>query len=211
MKKFLLIFAALTLGIVGGGCGKEDMPEDALKDIQLAIANQDRQLLESRVDSKKFLNDLYSNVTNEIADNIDKFHASYPDDPYFWNTPQFIRKYNEDHRLFYMSFVDASVNAYFDKETKADNFLNIFAIQCAKEFKNICAAINTKSDAAIITGNYATINFRVTGDDTPYGQFIGDLNFKFAFEKGEDKNLNELMPALVDKAELVWPETMLNK
>ena len=50
MKKILLLVAALTLGITGGCGTKEDTPEDALKDIQTAIANQDRQLIESRVD-----------------------------------------------------------------------------------------------------------------------------------------------------------------
>lgn len=219
MKKFyLLLLTALTLGITGG-CGKEDTPEDALRDIQMAIANQDRQLLETRVDTDKFLNTIYTDVTSEIADNVTELHNRYPDDPYFWNTPQFIRKYNEEHRGFYMSFVNASVDAYFDPEIKPDNFLNIFAIQCAKEFKNLCSAMETKSAPAKITGSHAMIDFEIKGDSTPYGQFLGELKFRFGFDKSEDgrwrltkiENLNELIYPLVDKAELVWPETILNK
>ena len=219
MKKFyIMLFAALTLGITGG-CDKEDTPEDALKDIQIAISKQDRQLIQSRVNVDKFLNDLYSDVTIELADNVETFHKSYPDDPYFWNTPQFIKKYNEDKRDFYMSFVTASVNAYFDPETKPDNFISLFAIQCAKEFKNICAAMDTKTSPAKIQGDHALIDFEVNGDETPYGKFLGNLTFRFGFDKDKDgrwqltkiENLGELMPALVDKAELVWPENVLYK
>ena len=218
MKKFyVLLLAALTLGITGGCGGKEDTPEDALVDIQTAIANQDRQLIDSRVDVDKFLDNLYSDVTVELADNVEQFHNAYPDDPYFWNTPQFIRKYNEEKRGFYMSFVNASVNAYFDPEMKADTFINLFAIQCAKEFKNICAAMDTKSSPAVIQGDHAFIDFEINGDDTPYGKFMGNLTFRFGFEKNEKgrwqlkkiENLNTIMPAIVDKAELVWPEYAL--
>ena len=214
MKKFLLLVAALALGI-SGGCGtKEDTPEDAFRDIQTAIAKQDRQLIESRVNVDKFLNDLYGDVTNQIADNITELHNRYPDDPYFWNTPEFIRKYNEEKRSFYMSFVTASADAYFDSETKPDNFVNLFAIQCAKEFKNICAAMETKTSPAKIQGDHAIIDFEINGDSTPYGQFVGNLTFRFGFEKDKDgrwhlvniENLNELIFPIVDKAELVWPD-----
>jgi len=219
VKKFLLIFAALTLGITGSGCGsEEDTPETALNDIKIAISNQDRQLLESRVDTDKFLNDLYSDITVEIADNISELHNRYPDDPYFWNTPEFIRKYNEDKRSFYMSFVNASVEAYFNPDMKMDNFINIFAIQCANEFKNLCAAMDTKLSPAKIQGNHAFIEFELNGDDTPYGKFVGNLNFRFGFDKDDKgrwhlvkiENLNELIFPLVDRAELVWPEYIVN-
>ena len=218
MKKiYVLLLTALALGITGGCGTKEDTPEEALKDIQTAIANQDRQLIESRVDVDKFLNGLYSDVTEELADHVADFHSRYPEDPYFWNTPQFIRKYNEDHRGFYMSFVNASVDAYFNPELQPDNFLNIFAIQCAKEYKNLCAAMNTKVSKATIEGDHATIDFELTGDETPYGEFLGNLKFKFGFDKDNEgrwhlnkiENLGEMMPALVDKAELIWPETIL--
>lgn len=214
MKKILLLVAALTLGITGGCGTKEDTPEDALKDIQTAIANQDRQLIESRVDVDKFLDNLYSDITVQIADNIPELHNRYPDDPYFWNTPEFIRKYNEEKRGFYMSFVNASANAYFDPEMKPDDFVKLFAIQCAKEFKNICAAMETKTNPAKIEGNHASIDFEVNGDATPYGQFIGNLTFRFGFEKDKEgrwhliniENLNEIIFPIVDKAELVWPD-----
>ena len=73
MKKFcFLMIAALALGITGSGCGKEDMPEDALKDIQVAIAKQDKELLATRVDVDKFLDMTYDDVTEAIA-NIPTF------------------------------------------------------------------------------------------------------------------------------------------
>ena len=212
MKKFLLLIAAFALGI-SGGCGtKEDTPEDALRDIQTAIANQDKQLIESRVNIDEFLNNLYSDVKNQIADNITELHNRYPNDPYFWNTPEFIRQYNEDKRSFYMSFVTASVNAYFDPNIKPDNFVNLFAIQCAKEFRNICAAMDTKISPAEIQGEHASIDFDLNGDTTPYGQFVGKLTFRFGFDRDENgrwrltniENLNELIFPIVDRAELVW-------
>ncbi len=217
MKKFLFILAALTLGITSGGCGKGDTPEEALKDIQTAIANQDRKLIENRVDVEKFLNNLYGDVTIELADNVETFHKNYPDDPYFRNTPQFIKNYNEEKRNFYMSFVNASVNAYFDRDMKGDNFISLFAIQCANEFKNLCAAMQTKSSEAKIQGDHAIIDFEINGDDSPYGKFLGNLKFRFGFDKDKNnrwhltkiENLDELMPALVDRAELVWPEYAL--
>ena len=214
MKKILLLVAALTLGITGGCGTKEDTPEEALKDIQTAIANQDRNLIDSRVNVDKFLNDLYSDITIQIADNIPELHNRYPDDPYFWNTPEFIRKYNEDKRSFYMSFVIASANAYFDPEMKADNFVNLFAIQCAKEYRNICSAIDTKVNPAKVQDDHATIDFEIIGDATPYGQFVGNLTFRFGFDKDKDgrwhltkiENLKEIIFPIVDKAELVWPD-----
>ena len=212
MKKFLLLIAAFALGI-SGGCGtKEDTPEDALRDIQTAIAHQDRQLIESRVNVDEFLNNLYSDVKDQIADNITELHNRYPNDPYFWNTPEFIRQYNEDKRSFYMSFVIASVNAYFDPNIKPDNFVNLFAIQCAKEFRNICAAMDTKINPAKVQGEHASIDFELNGDTTPYGQFVGKLTFRFGFDRDENgrwrltniENLNELIFPIVDRAELVW-------
>ena len=220
MKKFyLLIVAALALGITSGGCGKEDTPEEALKDIQTAIANQDRQLLETRVDVDGFLDLTYTDLTEQIATNVEELHSRYPDDPYFWNTPEFIKTYNESHRGFYLSFVNASVKAYFDPNTAPDNFINVFAIQCAKEFKNICSAMETKTRKIKIDGDHATVDFELKGDSSPYGQFIGDMTFRFAFDKdGEGRwklikiaNLNELIYPLVDKAEIVWPEYIVNK
>ena len=89
------MIAALALGITGG-CGKDDdTPEDALRDIQTAIANQDRTLIESRVNVDKFLNTTYSDITTQIANNVKKLHENYPNDPYFCNSPQFILQYNE--------------------------------------------------------------------------------------------------------------------
>ncbi|MBR1397580.1 MAG: hypothetical protein IJ563_08625 [Selenomonadaceae bacterium] len=218
MKKIcFLMIAALALGITGSGCGKEDMPEDALKDIQVAIAKQDKELLATRVDVDKFLDMTYNDVTEAIANNVGELHNRYPDDPYFWNTPQFIRTYNDSHRNFYMSFVNASVNAYFDPNVKLDSFINIFAIQCANEFKNLCAAMNTKIINTKVEGSHAFVDFEVKGDSTHYGQFVGDMTFKFKFEKDDSgrwrlskiENIDELIYPLVDRAELVWPETIM--
>ena len=212
------MIAALALGITGG-CGKDDMPEDALRDIQTAIANQDRTLIESRVDVGKFLNTTYSDITTQIANNVTKLHENYPNDPYFWNSPQFILKYNEAHRAFYMSFINASVDAYFNPDIKLDSFINIFASQCAKEFKNLCTAMSTKVNKSKIEGNHATIDFEIAGDDSLYGKFIGNMTFKFGFEKDDSgrwrlikiENLDELIYPLVDRAEIVWPEYVFNK
>ena len=220
MKKiYLLLVATLTLGIVGGGCGKSDTPESAMQDIQTAIANRDRTLIESRVDVDKFLNSMYSDITTQIAANINKLHENYPDDPYFWNKPDFILKYNEAHRAFYMSFVEASVDAYFKPKDKVDSFVDVFAMQCANEFKNLCAAMNTKVNESQIDGNHAVILFEITGDSSPYGQFIDNMTFKFGFDKDKDdrwiltkiENMDELIYPLVDRAELVWPEYILSK
>ena len=113
-----------------------------------------------------------------------------------------------------MSFVNTSANAYFDPEMKPDDFVKLFAIQCAKEFKNICAAMETKTNPAKIQDNHASIDFEVNGDSTPYGQFIGNLTFRFGLEKDKNgrwhlvsiENLNEIIFPIVDKAELVWPD-----
>lgn len=219
LKKVMIVMAMMSLGLISGGCDKEDTPEDALRDIQTAIANQDRILMETRVNVDKFLDNLYSEITVELADNVETFHNAYPNDPYFWNTPQFIRKYNEDKRNFYMSFVKTMVQAYFDKNLKPNTFINIFSMQCASEFKNICAAMDTKSSEAKIQGDHALIDFEINGDDTPYGKFVGQLHFRFGFERDENKrwhlikieNLNEIMPHLVDRAEIVWPDYALYK
>ncbi|MBQ3452122.1 MAG: hypothetical protein IJG32_07640, partial [Selenomonadaceae bacterium] len=82
----------------------------------------------------------------------------------------------------------------------------------ANEFEKIRAATNATIKETRIKDDHATIILELAGDSSLRGQFIGQMTFELAFHRDEKnrwhfdriENLDELMPPLVDKAELVW-------
>ena len=210
----LKLFAPLILSavILLTGCARDDSPEAALNEIKIALAERDEAKLSARVDTDEFFSQTYDAATVALANNYDEYHAKYPDDPYFNHSAEFLTEYNSVHKERHLKFLDGVKDSFFDKvPTPAVPEENPTAY-VADEFNKICSVTSATVTDTIINGDKATVVVDVRGDNSLRGLFVGQWTFKLAFHRDEqdrwhfDKiaNLDELTPALVDKAELVW-------
>lgn len=211
MKKFLapLILSAL---IFLTGCGQEDTPEAALNEIKIALAERDSKKLSERVDLDKFFSETYDTTTIELADKYDDYQTKYPDDPYFQHSAEFLTTYNTEHKNLHLKFLDGVKNSFFSKMPEPSTPEENPTAYVANEFEKIRQAADATIKETRIDDDRATIILDVQGDNSLRGQFIGQMTFELAFHRDEKNrwhfdeisNLDELTPALVDKAELVW-------
>ena len=210
MKKFFaLIFSAI---IFFAGCGQEDSPETALDEIKIALAERDSKKLSQRVDLDKFFSTTYDAATLELAKKYEAYRAKYPDDPYFQHSAEFLTEYNAAHKDLHLKFLDGVKNSFFAKMPEPATPEENPTAYVANEFEKIRAATDATIKETHIDDDRATIILDVTGDNSLRGQFIGQMTFELAFHRDEKnrwhfdeiKNLDELTPALVEKAELVW-------
>ena len=209
MKKFFAVIILLTILILG--CGKEDSPENALAEIKIALAERDSQKLSARADLEEFFSATYDATTLELAKNYDVYKEKYPDDQYFQYNGEFLTEYNAENKNNHLKFLRGVAESYFAKipepETPEDNP----TAYVANEFEKIRQAASATIKKVVVNGNSATIFLELAGDDSLRGKFIGQMTFELGFRKekerwqfAEIKNLDELTPALVDKAEIVW-------
>lgn len=211
MKKFLvpLIFSAV---IFLSGCGQEDSPETALNEIQVALAERDSVKLAARADLDEFFSETYDTTTIELAKRYDDYKTKYPDDPYFQHSADFLTEYNAENRNLHLEFLRGVKASYFAKTPEPATPEDNPTAYVANEFEKIRAATNATIKETRVDGDRATIILDVRGDNSLRGQFIGQWTFELAFRRDEKnnwhfdkiKNLDELIPALVDKAEVVW-------
>ena len=211
MRKFLapLILSAV---IFLTGCGQEDSPEAALDEIKLALAERDSKKLSERVDLDKFFATTYDVTTVKLAENYDAYQSKYPDDPYFQHSAEFLTKYNAEHKDLHLKFLSGVKDAFFAKMSEPETPEENPTANVANEFEKLRQATNTTITETRIDDDKATIILDVQGDNSLRGQFIGQLTFKLGFHRDEKnhwhfdeiENLDELTPALVDKAEIVW-------
>jgi len=209
MKKFLAAIILLTILILG--CEKEDSPENALAEIKIALAERDSQKLSTRADLEEFFSATYDATTLELAKNYDVYKEKYPDDQYFQYSGEFLTEYNAENKNNHLKFLRGVAESYFAKipepETPEDNP----TAYVANEFEKIRQAASATIKKVVVNCNSATIFLELAGDDSLRGKFIGQMTFELGFRKenerwqfAEIKNLDELTPALVDKAEIVW-------
>ena len=210
MKTFYATVLIL-LTIFFAGCGNEDSPEVALQEIQDAINERDLKKLSERVDTEKFFAQVYDDETILLARDCEVYGKKYPKDPYFQHDGEFIKRYNAEHRNLHLDFVRKVQAAYFNRVPAPDEPQQDPYAYVAGEFEKIREASTAAVKSVEVNNNFATAVVEVKGDSTLLGYLIGRLNFKFGFEKIGDKwiltnikNLDELTPPLVDKAELVW-------
>ena len=210
----LKIFAPLILSVIIllTGCGRHDSPEAALNEIKIALAERDEKKISARVDMDKFFSQTYDAATVELAKNYDAYKEKYPDDPYFQHSAEFLTEYNAEHKARHLKFLDGVKDSFFDKipapEVPEDNQ----TAYVADEFQKICDATTATVKETIFEGDKATVVLDVHGDNSLRGMFVGQWTFKLAFHRDEKNlwhfdgiaNLDELTPALVDKAEIVW-------
>ena len=210
LKIFLsLIFSAM---IFFTGCGQEDSPEIALNEIKIALAERNSEKLSQRVDLDKFFSATYDAVTVALAKNYDEYKTKYPDDPYFQHSAEFLTNYNAEHKDLHLKFLDDVKKSFFAKIPAPAIPEENPAAYVANEFEKVRQATNVTIKETRIDGDNATIFLDVQGDNSLQGQFIGQMTFELSFHRDEKNfwhldeisNLDELTPALVDKAELVW-------
>lgn len=210
LKLFALMFLSTIIFMTA--CGKEDSPEAALKEMTIALAERDSAKLSTRVDLDDFFSATYDATTVELAKNYDAFKSKYPDDPYFQHSADFLTDYNTEHKARHLKFLDGVKEAYFAKLPEPDVPEENPVAYVANEFEKIRQATLVTLKDAHVDGDKATVVLDVRGDNSLRGYFIGHLTFKLAFHRDEKnhwhfdaiENLDELMPTLVDKAELVW-------
>ena len=201
----------ILLAILFAGCAKEDSPEIALNDLKIALAEHDSQKLSTRADLNNFFSKTYDAVTVELAKNYDVYKEKYPDDPYFQHSAEFITNYNADHKNSHLNFLNGVAKAYFAKIPEPATPEENPTAYVANEFEKIRQATNATVKEIVLNENSATIILEIAGDSTLRGKFIGQMTFKLAFRKENERwlldkieNLDELTPILVDKAEIVW-------
>ena len=210
----LKIFVSLILSAVIflTGCGREDSPEAALDEIKIAFAERDSKKLSERADLDKFFSTTYDATTIELAKNYDAYQEKYPDDPYFQHSAEFLTTYNAEHKALHLKFLDGVKNSFFAKMPAPDKPEDNPTAYVANEFEKILAASKASIKETRIDKNHATIILEVTGDNSLRGKFIGQMTFELGFNRDEKnrwhfdgiENLDDLMPVLVDKAEIIW-------
>mgnify|MGYP006873071668 CR=1 FL=1 len=209
-KIFLPLILSAVIFLTG--CGQEDSPEAALNEIKIALAERDSQKLSTRADLDKFFSTTYDATTIELAKNYDAYQEKYPDDPYFQHSAKFLTTYNAEHKALHLKFLDGVKKSFFAKMPEPDKPEDNPTAYVANEFEKIRQATDAKILETQIDKNHATITLEVTGDNSLRGQFIGQLTLELGFSRDEKnrwhfeeiKNLEEIMPRLVDKAEIIW-------
>ena len=203
----IIILAAILLT----GCGKEDSPENALAEIKIALAERDSQKLSARADLEEFFSETYDATTLELAKNYDVYKEKYPDDVYFQYSGEFLTEYNAEHKDDHLKFLRGVAESYFAKVPEPLTPEDNPTAYVANEFEKIRRAANITVKEIVFDENHATMTLAVEGDNSLRGRLIGQMTFKLGFRKEKERwqfeaieNLDELTPALVDKAELVW-------
>lgn len=212
MRLKLLVPLIISAVIFLTGCGQEDTPEAALNEITLALAERDSSKLSERVDLDKFFATTYDATTLELSKRYDDYKSRYPDDPYFQHSGEFLTTYNTEHRERHLNFVRGVKDSFFAKMPEPSTPEDNPTAYVANEFEKLRQATNATIKETRIDDDEATIILNVQGDNSLRGRFIGQMTFELGFTRDEKnrwhfdeiKNLDELMPALVDKAEVVW-------
>ena len=210
LKIFALLILMLLIFLTG--CGQEDTPESALNEIKIALAERDSKKLSQRVDLDKFFSTTYDTTTIELTKRYEEYRAKYPDDPYFQYSAEFLKTYNAEHKNLHLKFLDGVKDSFFAKMPEPKTPEENPTAYVANEFEKIRQATDVTIKETRIDDDRATIILNVQGDNSLRGQLIGQLTFELAFHRDEKnywhfdeiENLDELTPALVDKAELVW-------
>jgi len=184
-----------------------------IEKIRVAIKECDFEKFSEHVDTEKFLNDGYDEVTAELAKNCAKFHELYPRDLFFKFGPTVLKFYNKKFQSVHLGFINRVIKSYFDKNlTQPKNFLSAPIDFSACELRKFLAALTSEIKNISVEKNSAIAEVEIYGDNSHYGKIFGELNFKFEFEKAGEiwklkavKNIPELVPPILEMAERFWP------
>lgn len=188
-------------------------PHDELKTILASISTRDAETFSGRVDLKTLMDIGYDEATEVLADNCSKFHKLYPHDLFFKFGSRILRIYNDKFRGVHLGLISKVIAAYFDGSFKdAQSFSKTPIKFLAAELNNLLKAVRADFGEENISGDKATLAVKMVGDGSSYGRMINTLNFILEFDKrGEEwrlhkiKNVEELVPPILDIAERYWP------
>lgn len=184
-----------------------------LKKILVAINSRDEKTFAEHVDLKAVMDIGYDETTDFLADNCAKFHELYPKDLFFKFGSRILRIYNDKFRGVHLGLINKVIASYFDGSFKeAESFSRTPIKFLAAEFDNLLKAVHAEFGEENISGDKATLAVKMVGDSSSYGKMIGILNFVLEFDKRGDewrllkiKNVEELVPPILDIAETYWP------
>ena len=187
--------------------------QDELKKILAAINARDEKNFSAHVDLKNLMDVAYDETTDVLAKNCSKFHELYPKDLFFKFGSRILRLYNEKFRGVHLGLIKKVISAYFDGSFKdAKNFSETPIKFLAAELNNLLKAVRADFGEEKISGNKAFLKVKMIGDGSSYGRMIDTLNFVLEFDRrGEEwrlnkiKNVEELVPPILDIAERYWP------
>ncbi|MBR0261149.1 MAG: hypothetical protein IJQ85_05070 [Selenomonadaceae bacterium] len=187
--------------------------QDELKKILAAINARDEKIFSARVDLKTLMDVAYDESTDVLAKNCSKFHELYPKDLFFKFGSRILRLYNEKFRGVHLGLIKKVIAAYFDGSFKdAKNFSETPIKFLAAELNNLLKAVRADFGEEKISGDKATLAVKMVGDGSSYGRMIDTLNFVLEFDRRGDewrlnkiKNVEELVPPILDIAERYWP------
>ncbi len=190
-----------------------DTPHDELKRILTAISSRDAETFAARVDLKTLMNVGYDEATDFLADNCAKFHKLYPHDLFFKFGSRILRIYNDKFRGVHLGLISKVIAAYFDGSFRdADTFAKTPIKFLAAELDRLLKAVRADFGEENISGDTATLAVKMVGDGSSYGRMIDTLNFVLEFDRRGDewrlrkiKNVEELVPPILDIAETYWP------
>lgn len=188
--------------------------ENVLDEMRTAINERNFEMLTKYVDVKKFLNEGYDEVTDELAKNCDKFHKLYPQDLFFKFGSRALRFYNSKFRSVHLGFVTRVMTAYFNKNlVPPKNFTAAPFDYCAVELAKMLKSLTSNVKEINVENSRAVAEVEIFGDNSYYGKVWGNLNFQFEFvEVGENwqlkriVNVRELVAPVLDMAERFWPK-----
>ena len=203
-------------------------PTAELKKILSAINSRDAETFYARVDLKPLMDVGYDEATDVLAKNCAKFHEMYPKDLFFKFGATVLRFYNDKFRGVHLGLIEKVIAVYFDGSFRdAKSFSSTPIKFLAAELKNLLDALHADFGDENISGDAATLEVKMVGDNSEYGRMIGMLNFVLEFAKVDDavktlggkrqtnsswrlrkiKNVEELVPPILDIAERYWPSS----
>ena len=190
-------------------------PQDELKKILATINARDEKTFAAHVDLKNLMDIGYDEATDVLAKNCAKFHELYPKDLFFKFGATVLRFYNDKFRGVHLGLIKKVIAAYFDGSFRdAKNFSETPINFLAAELVRMLAAVNADIGDENISGNKATLAVKMVGDHSEYGRMIGTLDFVLEFVSCGDewrlakiKNVEELVPPILDIAERYWPSS----
>ena len=124
-----------------------------------------------------------------------------------------MRLYNEKFRGVHLGLIEKVIAAYFDGSFKdAKNFSSTPIKFLAAELNNLLRAVHAEFGEEKISGDKNFLAVKMVGDGSSYGRMIDTLNFVLEFDRCGDewrllkiKNVEELVPPILDIAERYWP------
>lgn len=187
--------------------------QDELKKILAAISSRDVEEFSARVDLKNLMDVGYDEATDFLAENCAKFHELYPHDLFFKFGSRILRLYNEKFRGVHLGLISKVIAAYFDGSFKdAETFAKTPIKFLAAELDRLLKALRAEFVEENTSGDKTFLTVKMVGDGSSYGKMIGVLNFVLEFDRrGEEwrlrkiKNVEELVPPILDIAERYWP------